>query len=109
MAKDLDAQREAFRTRPLDSGPYTFVAVDALTMKVREAGRVVNVACLVATGVNVDGHREILGVDVCSAESHAGWLAFVRGLTARGLAGGAAECASEVTNDTLAGGSWGGS
>ena len=69
MAKDLDAQVEAFRTRPLDAGPYTFVAADALTMKVREAGRVVNVACLVATGVNADGHREILGLDVCSAES----------------------------------------
>src|SRR5688572_22216433 len=85
MAKDLDAQVEAFRTRPLDAGPYTFVAADALTMKVREAGRVVNVACLVATGVNTDGHREILGVDVCSAESEAGWLQFFRGLSARGL------------------------
>jgi putative transposase len=82
MAKDLDAQVEAFRTRPLDAGPYTFVAADALTMKVREAGRVVNLACLVATGVNADGHREILGVDVCSAESHAGWLTFFRGLAA---------------------------
>ena len=54
MAKDLDAQVEAFRTRPLDAGPYTFVAADALTMKVREAGRVINVACLVATGVNAE-------------------------------------------------------
>ena len=94
MAKDLDAQVEAFRTRPLDAGPYTFVAADALTMKVREAGRVVNVACLVATGVNADGHREILGLDVCSAESAAGWLTFFRGLTARGLAG-----VSLVTSD----------
>src|SRR6187200_3066152 len=85
MAKDLNAQVEAFRTRPLDAGPYTFVAADAVTMKVREAGRVVNVACLIATGVNADGHREILGLDVCSAESHPGWLTFFRGLTARGL------------------------
>ena len=75
MAKDLDAQVEAF-DRPLDAGPYTFLAADALTMKVREAGRVVNVACLVATGVNADGHLEILGVEVCSVESHAGWLTF---------------------------------
>src|SRR3954469_5429684 len=52
MAKDLDAQVEAFRTRPLDAGPYTFIAADALTMKVRETGRVVNVTCLIATGVN---------------------------------------------------------
>jgi putative transposase len=112
MAKDLDAQVEAFRTRPLDAGPYTFIAADALTMKVREAGRVVNVACLVATGVNVDGHREILGLDVCSVESHAGWLTFFRGLTARGLSG-----VNLVTSDahpglvaavaaTLAGASW---
>jgi putative transposase len=94
MAKDLDAQVEAFRTRPLDAGPYTFLAADALTMKVREAGRVVNVACLVATGVNTDGHREILGLDVCSVESAAGWFPFFRGLTARGLAG-----VSLVTSD----------
>src|SRR5215203_4651299 len=112
MAKDLDAQVEAFRTRPLDASPYTFIAADALTMKVREAGRVLNVACLVATGVNADGHREILGLDVCSAESHAGWLTFFRGLTARGLSG-----VSLVTSDahpglvaavaaTLPGASW---
>ncbi|MEJ7689621.1 MAG: transposase [Nocardioidaceae bacterium] len=60
-----------FRTRPLDAGPYTFVAADALTMKVREGGRVVNAHVLVATGVNADGHREILGVDVCSARVRA--------------------------------------
>ncbi len=65
MAKDLDAQVEAFRTRPLDAGPYTFVAADALTMKVREGGRVVNVHALLAAGVNADGHREILGSDIC--------------------------------------------
>jgi len=87
MAKDLDEQVEAFRSRPLDQGPYTFVAADALTMKVRESGRVVQVACLVATGVNADGHREILGLDVCSAESAAGWLTFFRDLVARGLNG----------------------
>ncbi len=55
MTKDLDAQVEAFRTRPLDAGPYTFLAADALKMKVREDGRVVKVAVMVATGVNADG------------------------------------------------------
>jgi len=85
MAKELDEHVESFRTRPLDAGPYTFVAADALTMKVREGGRVVNVSALVATGVNADGHREILGLDICSAESAAGWLTFFRNLTARGL------------------------
>ena len=55
MARDLDGQVEAFRTRPLDAGPYTFVAADALVMKVREHGRVVKIAVLVATGINADG------------------------------------------------------
>ena len=87
MATDLDEQVAAFRTRPLDAGPYTFVAADALTMKVREGGRVVIVHALVATGVNADGHREILGLHVTSAEDGAGWLAFFRDLTARGLSG----------------------
>src|SRR5829696_9040042 len=87
MARDLDGQVEAFRTRPLDAGPYTFVAADALVLKVREGGRVVNVHALLATGVNADGHREILGLQVTSAEDGAGWLAFFRELTARGLTG----------------------
>ena len=73
MARDLDAQVEAFRTRPLDGGPYTFVAADALTLKVREGGRVVKVAALVATGVNADGHREILGLQLSTAEDGASW------------------------------------
>jgi transposase-like protein len=87
MARDLDEQVEAFRTRPLDAGPYTFLAADALVLKVREGGRVVNVHALLATGVNADGHREILGLQVTSAEDGAGWLAFFRDLTARGLTG----------------------
>jgi len=87
MAKDLDGQVEAFRSRPLDAGPYTFVAADALVLKVREGGRTVNVHALVATGVNADGYREILGLHVTSAEDGAGWLGFFRDLTARGLSG----------------------
>jgi transposase-like protein len=87
MAAHLDGQVGAFRERPLDAGPYTFAWVDALTVKVREEGRVVNVHALVATGVNADGHREILGLDVASTEDGAGWLAFLRGLVARGLSG----------------------
>jgi len=87
MARDLDEQVQAFRTRPLDAGPYTFVAADALVLKVREGGRVVNVHALLAAGVNADGHREILGLQVTSAEDGAGWLAFFRDLTARGLTG----------------------
>src|SRR3954468_12419217 len=86
MAADLDEQVTAFRTRPLsDAGPFGFVAADALTMKVRENGRVVNAVVLVATGVNADGHREILGVKVATSETHAAWNTFFADLVARGL------------------------
>jgi transposase-like protein len=71
MAAELDAVAEDFRTRPLDAGPYTFVAADALVLKVREGGRVVNVHALLATGVNADGHREIVGLQVTS-DAHRG-------------------------------------
>ncbi|WP_147945603.1 IS256 family transposase, partial [Microbispora sp. CSR-4] len=87
MAAELDELVASFRSRPLDGGPYTFVWIDALTQKVREGGRTVNVHCLIATGVNADGQREILGLDVVSCEDGAGWLAFLRGLVARGLSG----------------------
>jgi transposase-like protein len=87
MAKDLDTQVEAFRHRRLDQGPYTFVAADALVLKVREGGRVARVHALIATGVNADGHREVLGINVTTAEDGAGWLQFFRDLTARGLNG----------------------
>jgi hypothetical protein len=87
MARHLDAQVEAFRNRPLDQGPYTFLWTDALVIKVREHGRTVNVHALVAVGVNADGGREVLGLDVASDEDGAGWLAFLRSLTARGLSG----------------------
>jgi putative transposase len=98
MATDLDEQVEQFRTRPQGAGPYTFVAADALVLKVREGGRVANVHALLATGVNKDGHREILGLQVTSAEDGAGWLGFFRDLTARGLTG-----VKLVTSDAHAG------
>jgi putative transposase len=99
MAKELDGHVEEFRTRRLeDAGPFTFVAADALVLKVREGGRVVPVHALVATGVNADGHREILGIQVTTSEDGAGWLAFFRDLTARGLSG-----VKLVTSDAHAG------
>jgi putative transposase len=87
MAAELDEMVAGFRNRPLDAGPYAFVWIDALTQKVREGGRTVNVHALIATGVNAGGQREILGIDVASSEDGAGWLAFLRGLVARGLSG----------------------
>jgi transposase-like protein len=87
MAGELDKVVAEFRNRPLDTGPYTYVWMDALTQKVREGGRIVNVAVVTATAVNAEGHREILGLDVITTEDGAGWLAFLRGLVARGLSG----------------------
>ena len=112
MAKDLDAQVAAFRTRPLDAGPYTFLAADALVLKVGEGGRTINVHALVAVGVNAEGYREILGLQVSSAEDGAGWLAFFRDLTARGLSGVALVTSDahrgliEAIGATLPGASW---
>jgi len=112
MAADLDEQVAAFRTRPLDAGPYTFLAADALVLKVREAGRVVNVHALIAVGVNADGHRELLGLQVASAEDGAGWLGFFRDLTARGLSGVALVTSDahrglvEAIGATLPGAAW---
>jgi len=88
MAQDLDEQVTAFRTRPLgEAGPFSFVAADALTMKVRENGRVINAVVLVATGVNADGHREVLGIKVATSETKQAWNAFFADLVARGVSG----------------------
>ena len=112
MAKDLDTQVEAFRTRPLDAGPYPFLAADAMVLKVREGGRTINVHALIAVGVNAEGYREILGLQVSSAEDGAGWLAFFRDLTARGLSGVALVTSDahrgliEAIGATLPGASW---
>lgn len=99
MATDLDHLVDQFRHRPLDqAGPFTFVAADALTMKVREGGRVINAVVLIATGVNGDGHREVLGVRVATAETGAAWNEFFADLVARGLSG-----VRLVTSDAHAG------
>jgi putative transposase len=80
--------------------------------KVREAGRVVNVHALIAVGVNADGHRELLGLQVSSAEDGAGWLAFFRDLVARGLSGVALVTSDahrglvEAIGATLPGAAW---
>ena len=87
LAKQLDPLVESFRNRPLDDGPYTFVWLDAMHQRCREGGRVANVVTVIATGVNADGHREILGLDVFTSEDEAGWTAFPRSLVARGLSG----------------------
>lgn len=87
LAKSLDEQVQAFRTRPLEAGAYPYVWLDALYVKCREDGRIANVAVVVATGVTDDGHREVLGVDTVSAEDEASWTGFLRSLVARDLSG----------------------
>ena len=87
MAKSLDAIVNDFRQRPLDQGPYRYLWVDALAQRCREGGRVVNVVTVTATGVNVDGRRELLGLDVFTGEDEAAWESFFNALVARGLSG----------------------
>jgi transposase-like protein len=87
VCQELDSVVEAFLDRPLDGGPYPYLWLDGLTQKVRETGRIVNVSVVVATGVNVEGKREVLGMDVGTSEDGAFWLSFLRSLTARGLSG----------------------
>src|SRR5699024_7111550 len=68
-----------------EAGPYTFVAGDALTLEVREGGRVINAVVLIATGVNNDEHRGCLGMQVATSETAAAWNTFFADLVARGL------------------------
>ena len=77
---------EAFRTRPLE-GRYPYLFLDAKVEKVRDGGRVVAKALVVAHGVHETGRREILSIDVGEAETEAFWTDFLRGLVARGLVG----------------------
>ncbi len=85
----LDAEVDAFRSRPLDPAGYPYVSLDALYHKVREGGRVVSMATLIAIGISATGQRSVLGVEVAATGGDEGahWLPFLRSLTARGLVG----------------------
>ena len=84
VCEALDEHVEAFRTRPLE-GRYPYLFLDAKIEKVRDGGRVVNKALVIAHGVHETGRREILSIDVGEAETEAFWTEFLRGLVARGL------------------------
>lgn len=86
LCQSLDAEVERFRTRPLQ-GPYPYLWLDATFPKVRQDGRVVSMALVIAIGVNAQGEREVLGLDVGASENGAFWLSFLRSLVARGLSG----------------------
>lgn len=82
----LDAEVEAFRTRPI-SGEHPYVWIDATYHKVRQDGRVIAMATVVAIGVTAEGERQVLGVDAGPSEDAAFWTAFLRDLKRRGLTG----------------------
>src|SRR5919198_1189063 len=84
LCAELDKEVERFRTRKLE-GPYPYVWLDGTFVKVRENGRVVSQAVVIAIAVTTSGEREVLGMDVGPSESGAFWLAFLRDLAARGL------------------------
>src|SRR5437764_7001592 len=86
LCETLDAEVERFRQRPLE-GTYPYVWLDATFVKVRDGGRVVSMAVVVAIGVRSSGEREVLGLDVGPSEDGAFWHQFLRSLVARGLAG----------------------
>jgi transposase-like protein len=86
LCQSLDEEVERFRNRPLE-GHYPYVWLDATFVKARDGGRVVSQAVVIAIGVNGDGQREVLGLDVGPSEDGAFWLGFLRSLVARGLSG----------------------
>jgi transposase-like protein len=84
----LDAEVEAFRSRPLGEEAYPYLWLDATYVKVRDSGRVVSMAVLVATGVAMNGERRILGLELAPGDDEgSAWPAFVRSLVERGLSG----------------------
>ena len=87
ICSELDTVVTSFLERPLDGGPYRYLWLDALTQRVREEGRIAQVSVVVATAVNADGKREVLGIDVGTSEDGASWLSFLRSLVVRGLSG----------------------
>ena len=87
ICAELDTVVRSFLERPLDGGPYRYLWLDALTQRVREEGRIAQVSVVVATAVNADGKREVLGIDVGTSEDGASWLSFLRSLVVRGLSG----------------------
>ena len=86
ICKELDREVDAFLNRPIE-GEHPYVWLDATFHKVREGGRVVPMATVVAVGVNTDGWRQVLGIAAGPSEDHAFWTAFLRSLLRRGLKG----------------------
>ncbi len=86
LCGEIDERVGAFLNRPIE-GDWPYLWIDATYVKVRQAGRIVSVAVIIAVGVNTDGVREILGVAVGPSEAEPFWTDFLRSLTRRGLRG----------------------
>ncbi len=86
LCEEIDVRVKAFLDRPIE-GDWPYLWIDATYVKVRQAGRIVSVAVIVAVGVNADGRREVLGVAVGPSEAEVFWTGFLRGLARRGLRG----------------------
>ena len=86
LCGEIDERVTAFLTRPLE-GDWPYLWIDATYLKVRQNGRIVSVAVIVAVGVNTDGRREVLGMDIGPSEAEPFWTEFLRKLARRGLRG----------------------
>jgi putative transposase len=86
LCKDIDQRVASFLNRPI-AGDWPYVWLDATYLKVREDGRIVSVAAIIATGVNADGRCEILGLGIGASKAASFWLGFLRSLEKRGLKG----------------------
>jgi transposase-like protein len=86
LCGEIDGRVKAFLERPIE-GDWPYLWIDATYVKVRQAGRIVSVAVIVAVGVNSDGRREVLGLEIGPSEAETFWTAFLRKLARRGLRG----------------------
>ena len=86
LCEEIDERVKAFLDRPIE-GDWPYLWIDATYVKVRQAGRIISVAVIVAVGVNADGRREVLGMDIGPSEAETFWTAFLRKLARRGLRG----------------------
>ena len=86
LCEEIDGKVKAFLNRPLE-GDWPYLWIDATYLKVRRGGRIVSVAVIIAIGVNTDGRREVLGLEIGSSEAEPIWTEFLRKLTRRGLRG----------------------
>jgi putative transposase len=86
LCEEIDVKVKAFLDRPIE-GEWPYIWIDATYLKVRRGGRVVSVAAIIAVGVNTDGRREVLGLEIGTSEAEPIWTEFLRKLTRRGLRG----------------------